>query len=75
MRNLMQPEALKLAMYIAGILASPAVILAAIKMVLFFGKLSSAVDQLLEFAKTATHTLGDHDGRLRVIEDRLEISR
>ena len=75
MRTLMQPEVLKLVAYLAGILVSPAVLLAAVKAILFFGKLSSAVDQLLEFAKTATHTLSDHDGRLRVVEDRLEISR
>lgn len=75
MRNLMQPEALKLVAYIAGIIASPAVILAAVKAILFFGKLSNAVDRLIDFAEHATERLGNHDTRIAVLEDRAGVPR
>lgn len=77
----MQPEVLKAIGAVIGIVLSIGVLTAVVRIVLFFGELRATVGiagealsalqrTLQSFTEEVSRDLRDHEGRIRVLEDR-----
>ena len=64
----MTPDALRVAAYIAALILSPAVFLAALRLIFLAGKWAQSLDSLIKFANEATKQLQNHETRIAVLE-------